>query len=154
MKDSDGIEGTWSYNKSKLSGEGITLKAPDSDPKKDDWYIEFPIQAVTGLRVDSIKINWGNCGTSNLRTYVTYFINGKEMGVISDVTESKAGSPRTSDNPSMTFTLDKGIMVAAGDTITIRIGVHGYRDGATSPQSIDGKSPTWGTTVVTGEAIK
>lgn len=154
MKDSDGIEGTWSYNKSKLSGEGITLRAPDSDPKKDDWYIEFPIQAVTGLRIDSIKINWGNCGTSNLRAYVTYFINGKEVGVISDVTESKAGSPRTSDNPSMTFTLDKGIVVAAGDTITIRIGVHGYRAGATSPQSIDGKSPTWGTTVVTGEAIK
>jgi len=154
MKDSDGIEGTWGYNKSKLSGEGITLRAPDADPKRDDWYIEFPITAVSNLRIDSIKINWGNCGTSNLRTYVTYYINGKNPVVIYDVADSKAGSPRTSDNPSMTFAIENGVTVTAGDTITIRIGIHGYRTGASQPQSIDGKSPTWGTTIVSGEAIK
>ncbi|MBE6349763.1 MAG: hypothetical protein E7062_03290 [Spirochaetaceae bacterium] len=153
-KDSDGIVGTWAHNGSKLSGQGITLKAPDSDPKRDDWYIEFPVKANVPLRIDNVKINWGNCGTSNLRAYVTYYINGKNPVVIYDVADSKKGSPRTSDNPSMTIVIDGGAKVAAGDTITIRIGVHGYRTGASQPQSIDGKSPTWGTTVITGEAIK
>lgn len=152
------ITAEWKYNKTKLDGEGITLKVADDNPLPGEWYIEYPVTAVVPMRIDTLKINWGNCGTSNLRTYVEYIKNDEEPVVIFDEKLDKAlSSPRTSDNPSMTFTIN-GVL-AAGDTGKVRVSVHGIRevaneDGSVTEniQTIDGKSPTWGKTVISATA--
>ena len=153
MKDSDGITGTWKHNSSKLKGQGISLSAADNDPKKDDWYIDFPVYAEKALNIENVKINWGNCGTSNLRTYVTFRKTAESVEnavvIFDNIADKKLSSPRTSDNPSMEFAINQKL--EAGETGYVRICVHGYRDGGV--QTINGKSPTWGKTVISGMGL-
>ena len=148
-KDADGNTGTWKYNSSKLSGEGISLTTTDADPKRDDWYIDFPITAVKALKITDITINWGNCGTGNMRAYVTYSKNNASAVVISD---DDATSVRSSDTASSKYSVS-GLSLAAGDSVKIRICIHGYRKGSSTPQTFSGKSPTWGKVVIDGEAL-
>lgn len=159
--DADGNTGTWSYNSSKMAGScktGVTLSTSDANPKKGEWYVEYPVTAAVNMRLNSLKIYWGNAGTSNLRTYVTYIDNaGTESVIFDDMASKENSSPRNSDNDSLEFTLSK--ILAAGETGKVRVCIHGYRivnneDGSTteSVQSFSGKAPSWGKTIISAEA--
>ena len=146
------ITGTWAYNGTKLDGQGITLTASDDDATPGEWYVEYPITAVQDLRINTIRIWWGNCGTSNLRFYVQYYKNDEAPIVLWDKRDDKSYSPRTADNESST--VDVYQVLSAGDTAKIRVSIHSHRlnNGEDAVQKIEGKSPTWGKTVISGEA--
>lgn len=134
------VTGTYAYNSSKLSGEGVTLKTTDASPARDDWYIEYPITAVENVTISKVSINWGNCGTDNIFAYVTYIDD--EGSIVVDDTKVVA---RTAKNPSSTFAVNKAL--AAGKSAKIRISLHGDKGG--SFQTFSGKAPTWGKTEIT-----
>ena len=136
------VTGTYAYNSSKLSGEGVTLTTTDAEPARDDWYIEYPITANHDLTITKVSINWGETGTGNCFAYVTYYDNAGTMSVIDD-TKVKA---RSSENASSTFTVNKSL--TAGQSGKIRISLHGDK-GGNSYQSFSGKAPTWGATTIT-----
>ena len=153
--ESNGVTGTWAYNASKLPGTcktGITLTAADTDPQKGEWYVEYPITAVVDMRIDTLKIYWGNPGTGNLRTYVTFVDNAGTESVVYDVMDETGIVPRSSVNDNSTYNIYK--VVKAGETAKVRVCIHGHRtvSGAESTQSISGKSPTWGKTIISAEA--
>lgn len=135
------VTGTYAYNSSKLSGEGVTLTTTDAKPARDDWYIEYPITAVKAVTVSKVSINWGNPGTGNCFAYVTYIDD--EGTIVVDDTSVVA---RNTVNVSSTFAVNKSL--AAGKTAKIRISLHGDM-GSNGFQTFSGKAPTWGTTAIT-----
>lgn len=135
------VTGTYAYNSTKLSGEGVTLKTTDVSPARDDWYIEYPITAVSAVTVSKVSINWGAAGTGNCFAYVTY-IDDTGTTVVDD----SGVVARDSVNKSSTFTVNKAL--AAGKSAKIRISLHGDK-GSGSFQSFNGKAPTWGATAIT-----
>ena len=135
------VTGTYAYNSSKLSGEGVTLKTTDVSPARDDWYIEYPITAVSAVTVSKVSINWGAAGTGNCFAYVTYI---DDAGTT--VVDNSGVVARDSVNKSSTFTVNKAL--AAGKSAKIRISLHGDK-GSGSFQSFSGKAPTWGATAIT-----
>ncbi|MCR4823397.1 MAG: Ig-like domain-containing protein [Treponema sp.] len=161
--DSTGAEitGSWAFNSSKLNSNsigGITLTASDDDATPGEWYLEYPVTAVQGLRINTIRVFWGNCGTGNLRTYVEYIDNSGTKTVLYDNKTSTGVIPRNSEGTGDT-TYDVYKVLAAGETGKIRVSIHGHRlvandDGSTteSIQTISGKAPTWCKTVISGEA--
>ncbi len=152
------VEGTYAYNSSKITATGgVTLTAADDDATPGEWYVEYPITAVKNLRINDLKIWWGNPGTGNLRVYIQYYKNSEDPVVIYDDRTSTGVVPRNSVNENSTFTVNK--VLSAGDTAKIRVSIHSHRtttseDGSEtdSIQSISGKSPTWGKTIISGEA--
>ncbi len=156
----EGTEGTWAYNSSKLSGMGVTLTTTDADPTKGEWFIEYPVTAGAekDLKLDTVKIYWGNPGTSNLRTYVT-FVDASDVETVlydndsstklTEKTPDGGISPRSSDNASSEYAINK--VLAAGTTGKVRICIHGYQDGAFK-QTFSGKTPTWGKTIISATA--
>ena len=150
------ITGTWAYNSSKSvfnssDVKGLTLTAADDNPLKGEWYVEYPITAVVPLRINTIKMGFGNGGTDNLCVYVTYSKNDGDAIVLYDdnAKETKI-NPRKITNASF----DVYQVLAAGDTAKIRVSIHGeYSAGGTDGvQTFSGKSPTWGATVISAEA--
>lgn len=135
------VTGTYAYNSSKLAGEGVTLTTTDASPARDDWYIEYPITAVSAVTVSKVSINWGAAGTGNCFAYVTY-IDDAGTTVVDD----SGVVARDSVNKSSTFTVNKAL--AAGKSAKIRISLHGDK-GSSSFQSFSGKAPTWGATAIT-----
>lgn len=135
------VTGTYTYNSSKLAGEGVTLSTTDSKPARNDWYIEYPITAVANVTISKVSINWGNCGTDNIFAYVTYIDD--EGSTVVDDTKVVA---RTAKNASSTFAVNKAL--AAGKSAKIRISLHGDK-GSGSFQTFSGKAPTWGATAIT-----
>lgn len=135
------VTGTYAYNSTKLSGEGVTLKTTDVSPARDDWYIEYPITAVSAVTVSKVSINWGAAGTGNCFAYVTYI---DDAGTT--VVDNSGVVARDSVNKSSTFTVNKAL--AAGKSAKIRISLHGDK-GSGSFQSFSGKAPTWGATAIT-----
>ena len=135
------VTGTYAYNSSKLSGEGVTLKTTDASPARDDWYIEYPITAVSAVTVSKVSINWGATGTGNCFAYVTYI---DDAGTT--VVDNSGVVARDSVNKSSTFTVNKAL--AAGKSAKIRISLHGDK-GSNSFQTFNGKAPTWGKTEIT-----
>ena len=154
------ITGTYAYNSSKITTTGgVTLTAADDDATPGEWYVEYPITAVKDLRINDLKIYWGNPGTGNLRVYIQYYKNSEDPVVIYDDRTSTGVVPRNSVTDNSTFTVNK--VLSAGDTAKIRVSIHSHRvttndDGTETEgiQSISGKSPTWGKTVISGEAGK
>lgn len=150
------ITGTWAYNSSKsaFNGtdvKGLTLTAADDNPLKGEWYVEYPITAVVPLRINTIKMGFGNGGTDNLCVYVTYSKNGGDSIVLYDDNEKTTKiNPRKTTNASF----DVYQVLAAGDTAKIRVSIHGEytTSGEAGVQTINGKSPTWGATVISAEA--
>ena len=135
------VTGTYAYNSTKLSGEGVTLTTTDEKPARDDWYIEYPITAVKAVTVSKVSINWGNPGTGNCFAYVTY-IDDEGTTVVDD----SSVVARSTVNASSTFAVNKAL--AAGKSAKIRISLHGDK-GSNSFQTFSGKAPTWGTTSIT-----
>lgn len=135
------VTGTYAYNSTKLSGEGVTLTTTDASPARDDWYIEYPITAVANVTISKVTINWGAAGTGNCFAYVTY-IDDAGTTVVDD----SGVVARDSVNKSSTFTVNK--VLAAGKSAKIRISLHGDK-GSSSFQSFSGKAPTWGATAIT-----
>ena len=135
------VTGTYAYNSTKLSGEGVTLTTTDATPARDDWYIEYPITAVSAVTVSKVSINWGNPGTGNCFAYVTY-IDDEGTTVVDDTSVVA----RSTVNASSTFAVNKAL--AAGKSAKIRISLHGDK-GSNSFQTFGGKAPTWGATAIT-----
>lgn len=147
------ITGTYAYNSGKISATGgVTLTAADDDAEPGEWYVEYPITAVKNLRINDLKIYWGNPGTGNLRVYIQYYKNSEDPVVIYDDRTSTGVVPRNIVNENSTFTVNK--VLSAGDTAKIRVSIHSHRivDNTEQLQSISGKSPTWGKTIISGEA--
>lgn len=154
VKESNGVTGTWAYNSSKLPGTcdtGITLTAADDDPQKGEWYIEYPITAVVDMRIETLKIYWGNPGTGNYRTYLTFINNAGNESVIYDVNDESGIVPRSSVVDNSTYEVYK--VVKAGETAKIRVSIHGQRIAGGNPgtQSFSGKAPTWGKTIISAQ---
>ena len=150
------ITGTWAYNSSKSAFDstdvkGLTLTAADDNPLKGEWYVEYPITAVVPLRINTIKMGFGNGGTDNLCVYVTYSKNDGDAIVLYDDNEKN-----TKINPRKITNASFGVyqVLAAGDTAKIRVSIHGEytSSGEAGVQTINGKSPTWGATVISAEA--
>ena len=135
------VTGTYAYNESKLKGEGVSLTTSDTNPLRDDWYIEYPITAVIDVTISKVSINWGNPGTGNCRAYVTY-IDDEGTSVIDD----SMVVARSTVNVSSTFVVNKDL--AAGKSGKIRISLFGETDNG-GAQTFAGKYPTWGTTTIT-----
>ena len=163
--DSKGAEitGEWKFKSDKLNSAsqgGITLTAADDDALPGEWYVEYPVTAVKDLRINTIRVYWGNCGTGNLRAYVEYIDNSGNKEVIYDIrdnTNEACVIPRNSVSGDSTFDVYK--VLAAGETGKIRVSIHSHRDEtgedgtvSDSIQTISGKSPTWCKTVISGEA--
>lgn len=148
-------QGTWIVNTSKFSGDvagvnGLVCSSGDEDTDRDEIYIEYPITAVVPMKLSDITVRYANTGTNNGRAYITYYKNADEKVVISDDNKTVVRSNKIS--------YPMNIVLAAGDTVKIRVSIHGHlydnalNDGTEKIQSFVGKTPGMGGIVITGEA--
>jgi len=141
--------GTWKHNSSKITPDvakgSISLSGYGSPLKgKDKAYVEFPITANDNIEITQINVAYGNHGTSNMASCISYTIGkAKEQTVIlEDTSRSIRGAKKE-------YKLSSPVAVKKGETINIRVALYGY-----TGNEIDiptGKAPTIATVVISGK---
>ncbi len=139
--------GTWKHNASKITADvakgSVSLSGYSSPISgKDKVYVEFPITAVQKMTITDIKLAYGNHGTGNMASVITYKA-GKEEGVMVEDTSRDIRSTKKE------YKLAKPVSVPKGSTITIRVALYGWTGQEIAIPT--GKAPTIATITVNGK---
>lgn len=139
--------GTWKHNASKITSDiakgSVSLSGYGSPiAGKDKVWVEFPITANQKLTITDLKIAYGNHGTGNMASVVTYKV-GKEQGIM---VEDQSRAIRSTKKE---YKLSKPVTVPKGATITIRVALYGWTGQEIAIPT--GKAPTVATVTVNGK---